>query len=209
MRQLQLTPPLIVLVMGYPGSGKTFFARQFAEQFSLVRISDDVIRFELFEQPQFSKEEAEIIGRMRNYALSEVLKTKQTVVVEGTFLTSAERKSVYEIAKSAGYRTLVVWLQTDLQTSAVRATRRDRRNPDSKYAFALNKQQFESIRVTLQRPSEREDSVVISGKHAFKSQSLTVIKKIATSYSEQLLSTQTSNSTTDSRVIRGNKQLIQ
>lgn len=209
MKQLQLTPPLLILVMGYPGAGKTFFARQFAEQFELPRISEDVIRFELFEEPQFNADEIEIITRMRDYALGEVMKTGQTAIVEGAFMTQRSRYDVYRQAKSAGYQVLTVWLQTDVQTSASRATKRDRRNADSKYSFSLTKDQFEALKAQLQRPSEREDSVVISGKHAFKSQSLTVLKKIAGTYSEQLSQNRGTSPERPPQVSRRNNQLIQ
>lgn len=186
MNTLQLTPPLLVLTMGYPGSGKTFFARQFAESFKLAHISEDRIRFELFESPQFNQDEAEIIGRMQHYMLDEAMRTKQTLVCEGEFLSLASRQAVYTLAAQHGYRTLTVWLQTDIETSAQRAAQRDRRNPDNKYSFSIDRQLFNELKSNLNRPSEKERAVVISGKHAFKSQSLTVLRKIASIYSEEL-----------------------
>lgn len=186
MKQLQLTPPLLILTMGYPGAGKTFFARQVSEEYGIPRISQDVIRFELFEQPTFAKEESEIIDRVQHYAVSELMKAKVTIICEGTYLEAAQRKSVYELATKNGYRVLTVWLQTDVQTAAARSMHRDRRNQDSKHSFELSKDTFLKIRATLQRPSEKEDFVVISGKHAFKSQALTMLRKITSLYSESI-----------------------
>lgn len=208
MKQLQLTPPLLLLVMGYPGAGKTHFSRQFAEQYELPHISEDTIRFELFEQPQFSSEEIEIITRIRDYSIHELLKTGQTVLLEGAFLTSRSRNAVYQLARKSGYRVLTIWLQTDIQTSLTRAMNRDKRNIDNKYTFALSRSQFEAIRNQLQRPTEREECVVISGKHAFKSQSLTVLKKIASVYSENLAE-KIDRSVQRPPIVRRNNQLIQ
>lgn len=184
MRQLQLSPPLLIITMGLPGSGKSFFARQFADLYSLPRISEDRLRYELFEKPLFNTDESEIINRVGSYMLEQTMKTGRPVVYEGAFLSAAERKAAVELARANGYRTLVVWLQTDLETSAQRAATRDRRNPDSKYAFAINKMTFEAIKNKLQKPHEREVLVVVSGKHAFKSQCLTVLRKIAAVYSD-------------------------
>lgn len=172
--------------MGLPGSGKSFFARQFADLYSLPRISEDRIRFELFEKPQFNADEADIINRMSFYMLEQTMKTERTVVCEGSFLTLAERKAATELARINGYRTLTVWLQTDLETSAQRAATRDRRNPDSKFAFEVDRSTFSRIKDTLERPSEKEPVVVVSGKHAFKSQCLTVLRKIAGIYSDSV-----------------------
>lgn len=186
MKHLQLTPPLLLIVMGFPGSGKTFFARQFAELHNLPRISEDVLRYELFENPQFNDDEADILQRMMHYPLEQLMQTERTIVCEGSFLTAEERKSVYELAAKNGYRTLAVWLQTDLETAASRARSRDRRNPDRKYSFPIDRDLFNNIRNTLDRPSEKEQVVVVSGKHAFKGQCLTVLRKIASLYAESL-----------------------
>jgi len=172
--------------MGLPGSGKSFFARQFADLYSLPRVSEDRIRFELFEKPQFNEDEADIINRMSFYMLEQAMKTERTIVCEGSFLTAAERKAANELARMNGYRTLVVWLQTDLETSAQRAATRDRRNPDSKFAFEVERYTFNRIKDSLQRPGEKEVVVVVSGKHAFKSQCLTVLRKIAAIYSDSV-----------------------
>ena len=186
MKHLQLTPPLLIVTMGFPGSGKTFFARQFAELHELSRLSEDVLRFELFEQPLFNQDEADIIERILHYSLSELMKTERTIICEGGFLKTNERKHLYELAARKGYRTLVVWLQTDLETSATRAKSRDRRNIDSKFSFPIDRHTFVDIKNTLERPSEKEQVVVISGKHAFKGQCLTVLRKIASMYSESI-----------------------
>ena len=187
MKQLQLTPPLLIITMGYPGSGKTFFARQFAEQYSLARVSEDVIRFELFEKPLYNTDESEIIERIIQYMLSELYKTGQTIICDGLFLTKSERLDIMNLAKKQGYRTLTVWLQTDIQTSTLRSANRDRRNPDDKFSFNMNQSTFTDIKNRLQRPDDKEQSIVISGKHAFKSQSLSVLRRITGMYADQIV----------------------
>lgn len=186
MKDLQLTPPLLIIVMGGPGSGKTFFGRQFAEQFNIPRISEDVIRFELFEQPQFNKDEIEITGRITHYALAQIMKTQQTVICEGMYLRLEQRKELYELASLCGYHTLTVWLQTDTSTALNRAVRRDRRSQDSKFSFPMSEEVFTNVMKTLERPVAKEPILVISGKHTYRSQSIAVLKKITLMYSENL-----------------------
>lgn len=186
MKQLQLSPPLLIITMGYPGSGKTFFARQFAELYGIARVSEERVRFELLENPQFNDDEADIIGRITHYMIEQLMQTKQTIVCEGAFAKNKERRELQELAKTHGYRTLTVWLQTDIDTAFQRANKRDRRNLDSKYAFSLDRATFANLKDRLERPGEKEVAVVVSGKHAFKSQNLTVLKKIAAVYSAQI-----------------------
>ena len=186
MGKLELKPPLLLITMGYPGSGKSFFARQFGEQYSLPVLSDERIRFELFENPQFNNDESDIVSRVFDYALEQLMRTGSSLVCDGSFLKLKDRQRIQDQAKKAGFRTLTVWLQTDINTSNIRARRRDRRNPDSKYAFDLNAVQFKNISESLQRPNDKEKFVVISGKHAFKGQSLTVLRKITDMYALEL-----------------------
>lgn len=218
MKQMQLTPPLLIITMGYPGAGKTFFARQFADQFELPRISEDVIRFELFENPVFNNDEADIIERVMHYTLDQLLLTKNTIVYEGMNLTLATRNRIYARAQKQGYRTLTVWVQTDITTSASRAAKRDRRNQDSKYSFDMEKHTFAYLKDQLERPSEKEPAVIISGKHAFKSQSLTILKKVTSMYAEQMnaagavpkpIESQTQMTRSSTRIVKRSNHLIQ
>ena len=209
MKHLQLSPPLLIVTMGYPGSGKSFFARQFADTYGLARVSEDRVRFELFERPSFSNEESEIINRMMRYMLEETMQTEQSIICEGSFLKAKDRRELADLAKAKGYRILTVWLQTDVETSERRASVRDRRNPDSKYAFELDRTTFNRLKNDLQRPQDKEQSVVISGKHAFRSQNLTVLRKITSIYSENLHVPTSRPTSSTPRVIRPNRKFIQ
>lgn len=218
MKQMQLTPPLLIITMGYPGAGKTFFARQFADQFELPRISEDVIRYELFEKPLFSTDEADIIERIMHYTLEQLLTTKQTIVFEGMNLTLADRTKIYSLAQKNGYRTLTIWVQTDITTAAKRSAKRDRRNLDSKYSFDIEKHTFAYLKDRLERPIDKETAVIISGKHAFKSQSLTILKKVTSMYAEQMNATgsvpkpteqQTPMTRSTARIVKRSNHLIQ
>lgn len=213
MKQLQLTPPLLLVTMGYPGAGKTYFARQFSEQYEIARISEDRIRSELFEQPQFNGDESDIISRIMLYMVEQIMHTKQTLICEGGFMQQRQRKELEKIAKTNGYRTLFVWVQTDIETSAARAATRDRRSADSRFSFPINRSTFNKIKDTLERPTEKEFAVVVSGKHAFKSQSMTVLKKIASMYTEAIAKNiPDRNDRTVSRIASrpiGNQKIIQ
>lgn len=209
MRQLELNPPLLIITMGYPGSGKTFFARQFAEQYKLPCISEQRIRFELFERPTFAAEEMQIINRIASYALEELMKTGQTIILDAQSATFKQRQTLYALARTHNYRTLTVWVQTDAATAWQRASRRDRRSADNKYSIDIDQQIFDRLRGNLQRPLEKEVAVVVSGKHAYKSQCLTVLRKITAVYSEELAKQHRSVSPKSGRYMPEPRRMIQ
>lgn len=189
MKELNLSPPLLIITMGYPGAGKSFFARQFAESYSLPHLSQDRVRFELFENPLFNNDELDIINRVLLYALDQTMKTNKSIVCDGNFSRLQERKELYALAKQRGYRTLIVWLQTDKNTSFQRAAHRDKRSQESKHSFNLDQRTFARLTAEVDRPSEKEASIVISGKHAFKGQNVTILRKIAELYATEALNT--------------------
>lgn len=139
---------------------------------------------------------------MTSYMLEQLMQTGSSIICDANMLRQKERKEYSEFARKNGYRCLTVWLQTDAETAAQRAGKRDKRNPDSKYSFNLANSTFESLRSQLERPAEKEVSVVVSGKHAFKSQCLTVLRKIAAIYSEGISNALAQN--TQSRQSSGN-----
>lgn len=169
------------MMVGKPGAGKSFFARQFSDTFNAPVVSYERIRFELFSQPAFSTEEQSIVERVAEYVVAELLKTRRTFIVDGGTNSRADRQRIAGLARKAGYETLAVWVQTDEATAHARATRRDKRRIDDVFAPALSTDQFKTFTTKLVEPV-REPHVVISGKHTYNTQVRAVLKRIVESH---------------------------
>lgn len=165
------------MMVGKPGAGKSFFARQFSETFSAPVVSYERIRFELFSQPQFTPQEQSIVERVAEYIVVELLKTRHSFVVDGGMNTRADRQRVANLAKSAGYETLAIWVQTDDATAHQRATKRNKRRIDDVFAPALSTDKFREFAGRVVEPT-KEPHVVISGKHTYATQARAVLKRI-------------------------------
>lgn len=177
MQSVRLKKPMVFLMLGYPGAGKTYFARQFAKHTGAVHLSSDRIRFELFEEPQFSEAENDVVNRLLYYMFDEVVATGGSVVFDANNNRRSQRKELADKARKQGAEICLVWVQTDLETSARRAANRDRRNPDDKYSYAVTSEAFDRSRKNLTKP-KYEDYVVVSGKHVFRNQLHAVLKKL-------------------------------
>lgn len=178
MKSLSLPKPLIITVVGLPGAGKTFFAKQFADTFSAPLVSYDRLRNELFDTPSYSKDEQDILARVADYQLSEALKTKQTIVVDGGSAARVDRMRLAKTAKEAGYALLIVWVQTDEATTKQRSLKPSK-SFDDRYTHTLTSEQYTSFSKQFTPPNHTEASVVISGKHTYAAQVKVVLKKIA------------------------------
>ncbi len=179
MKPASLTKPLAIVMLGIPGAGKSFFARQFSETFGAPVVSYDRIGYELFADPQFTKEEQLIIKNIAHYQVEELVKTKKTVLIDGGANGRMERAELSRIIKQAGYNVLLIWVQTDLATSRQRALKRNPQKRDDQYNKALPKEVFERMMQAVAPPSNAEKYMVISGKHTYATQARMVLRKLA------------------------------
>lgn len=177
MKSLSLSRPLVIMMIGRPGAGKSFFARQFSTMFGAPVVSYDRIRHELFTQPTYNSEEQDIIDRLVAYQVEELLKTNKTFIIDGGCNSKIARATFARGAKEQSYNTLAVWVQTDEATCKFRATKRSTRRADDAYNLSLNPEQFLNLSKRLTQPTT-EPHVVISGKHTYNAQARVVLKKI-------------------------------
>ena len=177
MHKNMLTKQLVVMLYGLPGSGKSFFARQTAELLHIPIISSDRIRFELFEKPQYSKEEQQIVFNLMMLMLEEYSKAGLSAILDVSMNRSQDRKALREFAKKQGLSTMLIWLQSDAETCYSRAKSRDGRKVDDKYSSDMSRETFDMIEKQMQ-PPQNEDAVVVSGKHLYDSQKNVFLRKL-------------------------------
>lgn len=178
MAKIVPTKPLLVLLYGFPGAGKTFFARQLCENVAAVHVHGDRIRGELFETPAYSKDENHIVTSLMNYMTGEFLSAGVSVVYDTNALRSSQRRSLRNMATKMGAETVLVWLQIDVESAFGRVARRDRRKTDDKYAQPLDRTSFDALGTGMQNPETTERYMVVSGKHVFNTQKTAFIRHL-------------------------------
>lgn len=168
MKSLSPTKPHVIIPIGIPGSGKTFFAEQFAKTFNAPYIHLEKIL-------RLSAVSTATAHKLVEYQLRELLKTKQSIIIEGAFESRAERTALTKLLESAGYDLLLVWVQTDPSTAEQRATKRGK----DKTNRTLTLDQFDRLSRRFVMPSDAEPTIVISGKHTYVSQARSVLKRLS------------------------------
>ena len=155
------TKPRALLVFGAPCSGKTTFAEKFAKKFNLAFYNLDI----LMAEQGFTREQILEI-------LRQILKTRQTIIVEGGMRTEAERMEVRNILRNDGYEPALIWIQTDVATIRMRLKQRHRSVSKAKEAYDMAVNEMEA-------PAETERPIILSGKHTFETQTKHVITGLA------------------------------
>ncbi|MEI8187799.1 MAG: AAA family ATPase [Candidatus Saccharibacteria bacterium] len=178
MSKLSPSRPLLIMVYGYPGSGKSFFGRELSNHMQAAHIQSERIRSELFEKPNYSKQENQFVTQFMDYMSEEFLKAGVSVIYDANANTQTKRRAINQLAKKTNSVSLLVWLQIDIDSAYFRASNRDHRKIDDKYSKTVNKKSFEDIIKKMENPSRNEDYIVISGKHTFKTQQSAIVKKL-------------------------------
>lgn len=178
MAKIYPIKPFLLLFYGYPGSGKTYFARQFAENVQMAHLQADRIRGELFEQPRYDKQENGIVTHLMDYMAEEFLSAGLSVAYDLAATRTAQRRHLYDLARRNHAQPVLIWFQMDQDTAFTRNIKRDRRRADDKYAANLDRTSFEEVIAKMQNPGPSEEYVVISGKHLFNMQQSAVVSKL-------------------------------
>ncbi len=176
--KLRLTRPTLFMVYGYPGAGKTFFARQFCEDITAAHLQGERIRSELFEDPRYDSEENGIVTHLLDYMTGEFLTAEVSVVYDVNALRMSQRRELREMARKHKAEVVMLWFQIDAESAFARAHKRDRRRVDDKYSESIDRTTFQSIAGGMQNPGLKEEYVVISGKHTYQTQRASVLKKL-------------------------------
>lgn len=171
------TKPLLILLYGFPGAGKTYFARQLCDQLQAAHVHGDRIRSELFEQPRYDREENDVVNHLMDYMTGEFLNAGMSVIYDTNAMRLSQRRQLRDLARKVGAQPILIWQQIDTESAFLRAAKRDRRKSDDKFSPAINRQTFERIAINMQNP-QNEDYIVLSGKHTFTTQLSALMKRL-------------------------------
>lgn len=153
--------PRALLVFGAPASGKTTFAEKFAKKFGLAYYD----LTELMQENDFSRDAIMVI-------VEQILKTGQTIVVEGLLDTEKDRAEMRNLIRKYMYDPALIWVQTDVATIRQRLKTRFR-------SLAKAKETYDSAVSVMEAPTETERPIILSGKHTFETQTKHVIAGLA------------------------------
>lgn len=130
-----LAPPLLVLVRGLPGTGKSTLARSISEQLGFELLQTDVVRRSLFEPggDQFEFNQGRYLpkNRLRVYEsmheqAARLLGRGSSVVLDGTYLSASLRRAAADLAKRHHAEFLAIHCQCTDEISKQRIDSRAR-----------------------------------------------------------------------------------
>ncbi len=177
MRKIKLRKPLLIYLYGMPGAGKSYLARNIADNYGMAVVSSNKIRNILFENPTYDKSENDIVEKLMIDQAEQFLKNDIGVVYDISASRIMQRRALRGLSRKLKINDLLIWIQIDQDTAYSRSTNRDHRKPDDKYSKNLTLENFNIQLRQMQNPVD-ESGIVVSGKHIYNTQNIAIQKKL-------------------------------
>ncbi|OGO18623.1 MAG: hypothetical protein A2Z15_02280 [Chloroflexi bacterium RBG_16_50_11] len=100
--------PALIVVIGLPGTGKSYFCRRLAERIPSVILESDALRKQLFPTPGYSAEESAYLFRSIHRLIDSLLKKGIPIILDATNLEERHREYLYNIAGRRNARLIIV-----------------------------------------------------------------------------------------------------
>ncbi|MCC9608736.1 AAA family ATPase [Blastopirellula sp. JC732] len=129
----QLSRPQLIIIRGLTGSGKTTLAERLAATYAVDHLQTDAIRRELFGasderagygQAIYRPENREFVYDQLFSAAAERLQQGHSTIIDGTFLTAAQRSRAVELAEQHNATPALLVCECPEEIAKVRIVRR-------------------------------------------------------------------------------------
>ncbi len=167
--------PSVIMLYGYPGAGKTTFAKHLSNEIKYAHLDANRLLKEAIGSSRALSDKE--VATMMTYLANEFLKTGVGVIFDLDLPREIDRHRIKQFAKKNKIKHTVIWLQIDPETAEFRATTRTPAKTADKLARHYSKQGFQMYAGKMQNPIG-DDVIVISGKHNFRTQKSVIIKRL-------------------------------
>ena len=165
------------ILVGLPGSGKTYLTRQLSQRLGINSVSAEQIRATILDRPSMKAAEERLVRRIALFLVEEFLKTDSPVICDLPGQTAAQRLELHKLAKKYKCPVITLYQQVDKQAAWLRSQSRHSHQIDDRYALNLDQATFKRLCSGLETPTEGE-IIVISGVHAFETQARIVLRRL-------------------------------
>jgi predicted kinase len=169
----------LFLMLGFPGSGKSYTAHWMAPHMQAVNLRGDDMRLHMFKEHTLEvhtwKYQQQLHGAMQ-YAVGQVLKAGYSVIYDSNHNSVKGRQPMQEVARQTGAIPVIVWVKTSVEVAKQRVI--DRTAAGGHPHFNLDF--VDRMANNLQPPTDDELCIIIDGGQSAEQQRKDFESQLAT-----------------------------
>ena len=170
----------LLTTFGLPGAGKSTFTERFSAEHQLFYWRGDEVRRRLFDKPQHSADENQLMSRAARYALGQALRAGVSCVYDINHNQRSSRQQYRELA--AVYDATLVVLQFDVPEAVARRRTQDRvavADADwQRYYLSFDPEFIDRLKPNMQPPGPEERIIRLDGQADYARQAETVLQQL-------------------------------
>jgi len=158
----------LFLMLGYPGSGKSTFSEQLAQDFGWLRFNTDEARRYMFttEAETVDVKLNPYVNGALDYATEVALDAGFSVVNDSNHNLAQSRQKLKIVATQCGAKTIVIRMKTPLRVAKQREVNR---RLESDY-IAISDERYDVLVGLLEEPTNDELTISIDGEANYTDQ---------------------------------------
>ena len=151
----------LILVMGLPGSGKSFFAERLASALGAEYLSSDRERNRMGRRDHYSPEDKLKVYRQLERLAKEALNQGKTVIIDATFYLQHMRDMFSNLAFDAGADDFYFYIKADDELIRERL-RQPRTESQADFSvYKLIKEKFEPLAMKVMVLESKKDNIAL------------------------------------------------
>lgn len=156
-----MSKPILFLMFGYPGAGKSTAAKIIQKHIAAEYLSSDLVRIELFPSPTYTQKEHDTVYATLDKRAEAFLKAGKSVIYDGNLNRYEHRLEKYALCEASDARPVLLWIRTPKGIARNRAVLRGHRHlvPQNETFDSM----FERVSKAMEEPREDEPVYTIDG----------------------------------------------
>lgn len=173
-----MTQPLLVVFLGFPGSGKTYFATRLAKVINAVTFNSDAFRMAMFKTHDHIENirltdngrlYTDVFGAM-DYATKQSLLAGHSVIYDAQQSKRRDRSAIEKMAADTNAVPILVWIKTSKDLALRRGQEREARDDSHQYSLDKMEMLINRFDAVTDLPEPSENVIHINGELPFEEQ---------------------------------------